>query len=121
MAFGAATGLDELDSIPERDLIKRALPTGGCRVSNVHLHERAARIDPGVVPHDQPTEYEQLVALASRVDQLLRELEAWLHVRERVAATGGARGPEHAWRHRRLAIMRHSQALMAALLRDIEL
>jgi hypothetical protein len=74
-----------------------------------------------VVPPEQPTEYEQLVALASRVDQLLRELEAWLHVRERTAAVGGDRGPEQTWRRRRLAIARHTEALMAALLRDVEL
>ena len=70
---------------------------------------------------EQPTEYEELIVLASRVDELLRELERWLHLRERVAATGGARGPEQAWRRRRLAIARHSQALMAALLRDVQL
>ena len=72
-------------------------------------------------PPDQPTEYEQLVALASRVDQLLAELEGWLHVRERLAAKGGTRAMEKAWRSRRLAIVRHSQALVTALLRDVEL
>jgi len=70
---------------------------------------------------DQPTEYEQLVALASRVDQLLGELEGWLHVRERHAAKGGARAMEKVWRSRRLAIVRYSQAILAALLRDVEL
>jgi hypothetical protein len=74
-----------------------------------------------VEPRDKPTDYEQLVAQASRVDQLLRELERWLHVRERLAAKGGARIVETTWRRRRLAIVRHSQALMAALLRDVEL
>ena len=74
-----------------------------------------------MVPHEEPSEYEQLVALASRVDELLRELEAWLHVRERVAATHGAQPLEQDWRRRRLAILRQSQALMAALLRDVDL
>lgn len=72
-------------------------------------------------PFDRATEYEQLVALASRVDQLLRELETWLHARERGASTTGGRELEHAWRRRRLAIVRHSQALLGALLRDVEL
>jgi hypothetical protein len=72
-------------------------------------------------PPDQPTEYEQLVALASRVDQLLRELEGWLHVRERLAAKRGARTLETTWRRRRMAIVRYSQSLLAALLRDVEL
>jgi hypothetical protein len=72
-------------------------------------------------PLDHATEYEQLVALASRVDQLLRELEAWLHARERRASTAGGREMEHNWRRRRLAIVRHSQALLGALLRDVEL
>jgi hypothetical protein len=72
-------------------------------------------------PRDQPTEYEQLVALASRVDQLLRELEGWVHVRERLAAKRGARTIQAGWRRRRLAIVRHSQALLAALLHDVEL
>jgi hypothetical protein len=70
---------------------------------------------------DQPTDYEQLLALASRVDQLLAELEGWLHVRERRAAKGGARAMEKVWRGRRLAIVKHSQAILAALLRDVEL
>jgi len=74
-----------------------------------------------VVTPEQPTEYEELIALASRVEQLLRELDAWLHVRERTAAVGGERGPEQTWRRRRLAIARHTQALMLALLRDVEL
>ena len=74
-----------------------------------------------MVPPEQPTEYEELIALATRVEQLLRELEAWLHVRERVAAVGGDHGPQQTWRRRRLAIARHSQALMTALLRDVEL
>jgi hypothetical protein len=72
-------------------------------------------------PPDQPTEYEQLVSLASRIDQLLAELERWLHMRERLAAKRGARAMEKSWRGRRLAIVRHSQALVAALLRDVEL
>jgi hypothetical protein len=72
-------------------------------------------------PRDDPTEYEQLVTLASRVDLLLRELEGWLHVRERLAAKGGAHPLETAWRRRRLAIAKHSRALLAALLRDVEL
>ena len=72
-------------------------------------------------PLDHATEYEQLVALASRVDQVLRELDAWLHARERVAATAAGREMEHNWRRRRLAIVRHSQALLGALLRDVEL
>jgi hypothetical protein len=67
------------------------------------------------------TEYEELVALASRVDQLLNELEAWLHARERSASSTGARDREHDWRRRRVAILNHSQALLADLLRDIEL
>jgi hypothetical protein len=74
-----------------------------------------------VEPLDHATEYEQLVALASRVDQVLRELETWLHARERVAATAVGREMEHNWRRRRLAIVRHSQALLGALLRDVEL
>jgi hypothetical protein len=74
-----------------------------------------------VEPLDHATEYEQLVALASRVDQLLRELETWLHTRERCASTTGGRELEHNWRRRRLAIVRHSQALLGALLRDVEL
>ena len=69
---------------------------------------------------DQPTEYEQLIALASRVEALLGELEAWLHVRERVAATCGARSHERDWRRRRLETMKHTEALLAALLRDVE-
>ena len=72
-------------------------------------------------PHDHPSEYEQLVALASRVDQLAREVETWLHLRERGAATAGARDRQRDWRRRRLAILRHSQALLSALLRDVEL
>jgi hypothetical protein len=72
-------------------------------------------------PPDQPTEYEQLVALASRVDQLLRELEGWLHMRERLAAKGGERTLETTWRRRRMTVVRHSQSLLAALLRDVEL
>jgi hypothetical protein len=74
-----------------------------------------------VEPLDQPTEYEQLIALASRVDQLLHELEVWLHVRERIAAKSGARAHQHVWRRRRLETLRHSQALLAALLRDVEM
>jgi hypothetical protein len=73
-----------------------------------------------VEPLPGASEYEQLVGLASRVDQLLRELEAWLHARERAASTGGARERQYDWRRRRLAILRHSQALLAALLRDVE-
>jgi len=74
-----------------------------------------------VKPFEQATEYEQLVALASRVDELLRELENWLHTRERSASTAGSRDSQHDWRRRRLTILRHSQALLAALLRDVEL
>jgi hypothetical protein len=74
-----------------------------------------------VEPLDHATEYEQLVVLASRVDELLRELETWLHARERGASTDGAGDRQHDWRRRRLAILRHSQALLAALLRDVEL
>jgi hypothetical protein len=74
-----------------------------------------------VEPLDHATEYEQLVALASRVDQVLRELETWLHARERSAATAAGRETEHNWRRRRLAIVRHSHALLGALLRDVEL
>ena len=72
-------------------------------------------------PFAQATEYEQLVALASRVDALLRELETWLHARERTASTAGTRDRQNDWRRRRLTILRHSQALLAALLRDVEL
>jgi hypothetical protein len=67
------------------------------------------------------SDYEQLIGLASRVDQLLRELEAWLHARERAASTSGAHDRQQDWRRRRMATLRHSQALLAALLRDIEL
>jgi hypothetical protein len=74
-----------------------------------------------VEPLDHATDYEQLVALASRVDQLLRELETWLHARERSASTAGAHDRQHDWRRRRLVILRHSQSLLAALLRDVEL
>jgi len=70
---------------------------------------------------DHATEYEQLVALASRVDQLLRELETWLHARERGTSAAAGREAEYNWRRRRLAIVRHSQALLGALLRDVEL
>ncbi len=72
-------------------------------------------------PLEHATEYEQLVALASRVDELLRELETWLHARERSASTAGSRDRQNDWRRRRLTILRHSQALLAALLRDVEL
>ena len=72
-------------------------------------------------PFEQATEYEQLVALASRVDELLRELETWLHTRERSASNAGSRDRQNDWRRRRLTILRHSQALLAALLRDVEL
>jgi hypothetical protein len=72
-------------------------------------------------PHGEPTEYEQLVALATRVDQLLGELEAWLHLRERAAAMTGARTRERDWRRRRLAILRQSQVLITELLREVEL
>ena len=74
-----------------------------------------------VEPLHGGSDYEQLVGLASRVDQVLRELESWLHTRERAASTTGVRDREHDWRRRRLTIRRHSQALLAALLRDIEL
>ena len=72
-------------------------------------------------PFEQATQYEQLVALASRVDELLRELETWLRTRERSASTTGSRDLQNDWRRRRLTILRHSQALLAALLRDVEL
>ena len=72
-------------------------------------------------PLEHATEYEQLIALASRVDELLRELETWLHTRERSASTAGTRDRQQNWRRRRLTILRHSQALLAALLRDVEL
>ncbi len=55
-------------------------------------------------PFEQATEYEQLVALASRVDELLRELETWLHARERNASTAGTRDRQNDWRRRRLTI-----------------
>ena len=74
-----------------------------------------------VEPLHGASDYEQLVGLASRVDQLLRELESWLHARERVAWTAGARDRQQDWRRRRLATLRHSQALLTALLRDVEL
>jgi hypothetical protein len=74
-----------------------------------------------VPPFQGPSEYEQLVALASRVEQVLRELEGWLHARERAAVTSGARDRHDDWHRRRLSVLRHSQALLAALLRDIEL
>jgi hypothetical protein len=67
------------------------------------------------------SDYEQLIGLASRVDHLLRELETWLHARERAASIAGARDRQHDWRRRRMATVRHSQALLAALLRDVEL
>jgi hypothetical protein len=70
---------------------------------------------------DHVTEYEQLVGLASRVDHLLRELERWLHEREREAAIHGARERRVDWRRRRLAVLRHSKALLTALLREVEL
>ena len=72
-------------------------------------------------PIDHATEYEQLVALASRVDELLGELESWLHARERGASTAGFREREYDWRRRRLASLSHSQALLGALLRDVQL
>jgi hypothetical protein len=68
-----------------------------------------------------PSEYEQLVALASRVEEVLRELESWLHARERAAVMTGARDRQQDWHRRRLSILRHSQSLVAALLRDVEL
>jgi hypothetical protein len=71
--------------------------------------------------HGDPTDYEQLVAWVSRVDRLLRELESWLHARERTAAAAADREREHEWRSRRLAILRQSRALLAALLLDVEL
>ena len=74
-----------------------------------------------VEPPHGATEYEQLIGLASRVDQLLSELEGWLHARERSASNVGAREREHDWRRRRLAILSHSQALLADLLRDVQL
>lgn len=72
-------------------------------------------------PVSQPTEYEQLVAIASRVDQLMRELETWLHARESDATSAGFTSRRPEWRRRRLEVVRLSQALLAALLRDIEL
>ena len=42
-----------------------------------------------VEPLDHATEYERLVASAGRVDQLLGELESWLHARERGPSTVG--------------------------------
>ncbi len=72
-------------------------------------------------PLDHATQYEQLVALASRVDQLLGELETWLHARERGASTARDRDVELGWRRRRLMIVKQSQALLAALLCDVEL
>ena len=74
-----------------------------------------------VEPLHGATEYEQLIGLASRVDQLLSELEAWLHARERSASSAGAREREHDWRRRRLAVLSHSRALLADLLRDVQL
>ena len=73
-----------------------------------------------VGPVDQPTDYEQLIELSSRVEQILRELDVWLHMRERVAARAGARLQQQAWRRRRTETLRYSQALLAALLRDLE-
>jgi hypothetical protein len=74
-----------------------------------------------VEPVDRATEYEQLVGLASRVDALLHELETWLRTRERSASAAGTRDRQLDWRRRRLATLRHSQALLVALLRDVEL
>lgn len=74
-----------------------------------------------VEPQHRATEYEELIGLASRVDQLLTELETWLHARERSASSSGARDREHDWRRRRLAILSHSRALLADLLRDVQL
>jgi hypothetical protein len=74
-----------------------------------------------VEPLRGASDYEQLIGLASRVEQLLRELEAWLHARERAASTSGAHDRQQDWRRRRMATLRHSQALLAALLRDVEL
>jgi len=56
----------------------------------------------------------------------LRELETWLHARERGASTAAGNGSgngnrQHDWRRRRLAILRYSRALLDALLRDVEL
>jgi hypothetical protein len=90
-------------------------------MQSICIQTRSVCVSVTEVRPEQPSEYEQLLALASRVDQLLRELETWLHVRERVAAKGGARAAEQAWRRRRLAIARHSRALLAALLRGVEL
>ena len=67
------------------------------------------------------TAYEELIALASRVDHLMAELEAWLRARERDASNNGAREALRAWRRRRLAVERHSRALLADLLRDVDL
>jgi hypothetical protein len=71
--------------------------------------------------HGHATAYEELVALASRVDHLMAELEAWLRARERDAASNGAREALQAWRRRRLAVGRRSRALLADLLRDVDL
>jgi hypothetical protein len=74
-----------------------------------------------VEPLRGASDYEQLIGLASRVEQLLRELEAWLHARERAASTSRAHDRQQDWRRRRMATLHHSQALLAALLRDVEL
>jgi hypothetical protein len=90
------------------------------RRSNIRK-DGARVISHWVEPQPGPSDYEQLVALASRVEQVLRELESWLHVRERAAVKMGARNREDDWRRRRLSVLRHSQALLAAMLRDVEL
>ena len=74
-----------------------------------------------VTEHGRGTTYEELVALASRVDHLMAELDAWLRARERDASTHGTREALQEWRRRRLAVGRRSQELLADLLRDVDL
>ena len=94
-----------------------AIEVAACK----HPDKRRTCISEWVEPVHGASDYELLVGLASRVDQLLRELESWLHARERAAFTTGDRSRQQDWRRRRLTILRHSQALLAALLRDVEL
>jgi len=47
---------------------------------------------------ERATEYEQLVALAGRVDQLLRRIGDLVAHRERGASTAGGCDLEHDWR-----------------------
>jgi hypothetical protein len=101
------------------------MTTTSCRPCVVRLRDIQIEwrrvVSECVEPLPGASDYEQLIGLASRVEQLLRELETWLHARERAASTAGARDSQHDWRRRRLTILRHSQALLAALLRDVEL